>query len=504
MSTVGRKLSVAGVRRPPTGRRPGAIVAAADPGAEGAKITRPAEVAPESSSGDLRAPDLVGLSPAPAVAGLIDHAVRMGASDLFFSCCENHVAVSVRHLGIVRLITVLTIEHGRRCTSYVKAMAGMDLAEQRRPLDGRWVREDDTFVFGDDAGAGSDAAAAPAVDHDDDDTGIDPDEPEVEWPELRRPGPVRTGAGRVDLRVSTIPTLHGEDMAIRLLLGTPEVTSLDQLGMSPRELGAFRAMLGIAGGLIVVCGPTGSGKTTTLYAGLRYLNTGERKIHTIEDPVEYAIPGLRQSQVNLKAEVGFPELLRSVLRQAPDVILIGEIRDAITAEIAIRAANSGHLVLASLHAPSAPGAVQSLLGLGVNPYFLSGALQGIVAQRLVRTLCPSCKGSFELDEMPRTFEEVSDSLEPGEGRALFGATGCPACLGTGYSGRTGVFEVMKMNRDLRGLIAASRPTAELREAAARTGLLDLRRAALLLVARGCTTAEEVLRAIPPEDLGLDG
>ncbi|MHB1561610.1 MAG: GspE/PulE family protein [Isosphaeraceae bacterium] len=501
MSTVGRKISVTGVRRPPTGRRPGA---AAGRNPDPADVARPAQAPPDGSPGELRAPDLLGLSPAPAVAGLIDHAVRMGASDLFFSFCENHFAVSVRHLGIVRLVTILTIEHGRRCTSYVKAMAGMDLAEQRRPLDGRWVRGDDTFVFGDDAGAeaGANAVPVPAADVDDDDD--DDDRHEVEWPELRRAGPVRTGAGRVDLRVSTIPTLYGEDMAIRLLVGTPEVTSLDQLGMTPRELGALRAMLGIPGGLIVVCGPTGSGKTTTLYAGLRHLNTGERKIHTIEDPVEYAIPGLRQSQVNLKAEVGFPELLRSVLRQAPDVILIGEIRDAITAEIAIRAANSGHLVLASLHAPSAPGAVQSLLGLGVNPYFLSGALQGIVAQRLVRTLCPSCKGSFELDEMPRTFEEVSDSLEPGEGRALFGATGCPACLGTGYSGRTGVFEVMRMNRELRGLIAASRPTAELREAAARAGLLDLRRAALLLVARGCTSAEEVLRAIPPEDLGLDG
>lgn len=492
MSTVGRKLSAPGVRRPPVTRRPGAIAVAASHGLNPSAA---------DTTGDLRAPDLVGLSPAPAVAGLIDHAVRMGASDLFFSYCENHVAVSVRHLGIVRLITILTTEHGRRCTSYVKAMAGMDLAEQRRPLDGRWVREDGTVLFGDDAGADAEAETIPAAD--DTDTDTDTAEPEVEWPELRRAGPVRTGAGRVDLRVSTIPTLHGEDMAIRLLVGTPEVTSLDQLGMSPRELGALRAMLGIPGGLLVVCGPTGSGKTTTLYAGLRHLNTGERKIHTIEDPVEYAIPGLRQSQVNLKAEVGFPELLRSVLRQAPDVILIGEIRDSITAEIAIRAANSGHLVLASLHAPSAPGAVQSLLGLGVNPYFLSGALQGIIAQRLVRTLCPSCKGSFELDEMPRTFEEVSESLEPGEGRALFGARGCPACLGTGYSGRTGVFEVMKMNRELRGFIAASRPTAELREAAARGGLLDLRRAALLLVARGCTSAEEVLRAIPPEDLGLD-
>ena len=252
-----------------------------------------------------------------------------------------------------------------------------------------------------------------------------------------------TGAGRIDLRVSTIPTLHGEDMAIRLLVGTPQVTVLDQLGMSPREFNDLAAMIDLPSGLILVSGPTGSGKTTTLYACLRHLNNGERKINTIEDPIEYAIPGLRQSQINPKADVGFAELLRSVLRQAPDVILIGEIRDATTAEIAVRAANSGHLVLASVHAPSAPGAVQSMLSLGVHPHFLSSSLQGVIAQRLVRTLCTRCKAAFELGEMPGTFEEVRAWLEPGQGQSLHGARGCPECLQTGYSGRTGVFEVLE-------------------------------------------------------------
>ena len=247
-------------------------------------------------------------------------------------------------------------------------------------------------------------------------------------------------------------------MAIRLLVGTPQVTALDQLGMSPRELNELAAMIEIPSGLILVSGPTGSGKTTTLYACLRHLNNGERKINTIEDPIEYAIPGLRQSQINPKADVGFAELLRSVLRQAPDVILIGEIRDAITAEIAVRAANSGHLVLASVHAPSAPGAVQSLLALGVNPHFLSSSLQGVIAQRLVRTLCPRCKAAFDLGDMPGTFEEVRAWLEPGEGQALHGARGCPECLQTGYSGRTGVFEVLRVTRELRRLIADGRPT----------------------------------------------
>jgi general secretion pathway protein E len=476
MSAVGRS-APAGVRRVAAGRTPVILGPAAGP-----EPSPSAE--PIAGPGEIGAPDVADLPPGPAVAALIDHAVGRGASDLFLSYQEDHVAVSARHLGIVRPLTRLATDHGRRCITYVKAMAGMDLAEQRRPLDGRWVRGEETLLFGGDE------------DEDEDDGG------HHARPMRVPPAPPST-VGRVDLRVSTIPTLHGEDMAIRLLVATPHVTALDQLGMSRRELNELIAMLGIPGGLILVSGPTGSGKTTTLYAGLRHLNTGERKIHTIEDPIEYAIPGLRQSQVNLKADVGFAELLRSVLRQAPDVILVGEIRDPITAETALRAANSGHLVLASVHAPSAPGAVQSLLALGVNPYFLSGSLQGVIAQRLVRTLCPRCKMAYELDDAPGAFEEVRAWLEPGEGRALFGACGCPECLHTGYSGRTGVFEVLKINRELRRLIADRRPTGELRDAAARAGLLDLRRAALLKVARGQTNAEEVLRAIPPEDLGLD-
>jgi type II secretory ATPase GspE/PulE/Tfp pilus assembly ATPase PilB-like protein len=481
MNAVGR-IAPASVRRVPNKHTLVNVGPAAGPD------LGPIEV-PIAGPGELGAPHVADLPPAPAVAALIDHAVRRGASDLFFSYLEDHVAVSARHLGIVRPLARLTTDHGRRCITYVKAMAGMDLAEQRRPLDGRWVRGEEAFLFGGDGK--------------DDDEDEDDEVERQRIPPLRVPPAPPSTVGRIDLRVSTIPTLHGEDMAIRLLVGTPLVTALDQLGMSRRELNELIAMLAIPGGLILASGPTGSGKTTTLYAALRHLNTGERKIHTIEDPIEYAIPGLRQSQVNPKIDVGFAELLRSILRQAPDVILVGEIRDAITAEIALRAANSGHLVLASVHAPSASGAVQSLLALGVNPHFLSGSLQGVIAQRLVRTLCPRCKAAFELDDAPTAFEEVRAWLEPGEGRTLFGARGCPECLHTGYSGRTGVFEVLRINRDLRRLIADRRPTGELRDAAARAGLLDLRRAALLKVARGQTNAEEVLRAIPPEDLGLD-
>ena len=313
MSAVGR-IAPASVRRLPTRRLPEPVAPATEPG--------PAHPRGRDAAGpgEHRAPDIAGLLPEPAVAALIDHAARMGASDLFFGFNDNHVAVSVRHLGIVRLVTILAIEHGRRCTSYIKAMAGMDLAEHAGP----WT------VAGCAGRKCSSSAMTTKDDEDEDDDGD-----EVTWPELQRRMPTVTGAGRIDLRVSTIPTLHGEDMAIRLLVGTPQVTALDQLGMSPRELNELAAMIEIPSGLILVSGPTGSGKTTTLYACLRHLNNGERKINTIEDPIEYAIPGLRQSQINPKADVGFAELLRSVLRQAPDVILIGEIRDAITAEIAV-------------------------------------------------------------------------------------------------------------------------------------------------------------------------
>ncbi len=410
----------------------------------------------------IRGPDITGMGAGPAVAALVDHAVRVGASDLFFSFNANHVAVSVRHLGLVRLLTIVTTEHGRRCTSHVKAMADMDVAEQRRPQDGRWVRDDSTLPTREPGG---------------DDEDEDEDEPVGIYTATV------SGTERVDLRVSTIPTLHGEDMAIRLLVSTPQVVSLEQLGISRRELNELTAMLEIPGGLILVSGPTGAGKTTTLYACLRYLNNGERKIHTIEDPIEYAVPGLRQSQINSKADVGFPELLRSVLRQSPDVILIGEIRDAVTAEIALRAANSGHLVLASVHAPSAPAAIQSLLGLGASAHFLSSALQGVIAQRLVRTLCPSCKVVFELDDSVQTFDEVRDWLEPGEGHVLHGARGCLDCLQSGYAGRTGVFEVLRITRELRPLIAERRTTNEIRDRAVKAGVLDLRRAALVKIAR---------------------
>jgi len=403
---------------------------------------------------ELEAPMIAGMLPEAAMNALIDHSVKLPASDLFLSSNETHVAVSVRHLGIVRLWTMIPSEMGRRCISYLKVISGMEMVEQRRPLDGRWVRKVD-------------------------------------------------GGGRVDLRIATIPTLYGEDVAIRLLNDGAQSQSVEQLGLPRRDLNTLLAMLGSASGLILVTGPTGSGKTTTLYACLKHLNDGHRKINTIEDPIEYAIPGLRQSQVNPRLEVGFPELLRSVLRQSPDVIMIGEVRDPVTARAAVLAANSGHLVLATLHAPIAAGAVQSMISLGVHPHFLSSCMLGVIAQRLVRSLCPHCKVAFGLVESPQTFDEVRPLLGPAEGHSLYGATGCDKCHRTGYAGRTGVFEILKISTPVRGMIAEGRSTAELRQKSSEEGFLELRRSALLKVARGETSVEEVMRVIPTEYLGID-
>jgi type II secretory ATPase GspE/PulE/Tfp pilus assembly ATPase PilB-like protein len=397
--------------------------------------------------------DIPDSEPELSMNRLLAHAASAGASDLFLVTNENHVAVLARHLGILRQLSVTTLETGRRCISHVKALAGMDVAERRRPQDGRWIYTSDEH--------------------------------------------------NIDLRLNVIPTLHGEDLAMRLLVRDSQLLSIESLGLTDREFNQLLNLLNSPSGLILVTGPTGAGKTTTLYAALRYLNDGTRKIHTIEDPIEYTLAGIRQSQVAPRLDVGFAELLRNVLRQAPDVIMIGEVRDAETAEIAVRAANSGHLVLATLHAPIATGAIHSMLDLGVHPSFLAGSLRGVIAQRLVRTLCPQCAVQFDVSEIPHIFQEVQQWLEPGQGQRLLGPGKCDACQGTGYAGRTGVFEILPLSRQLRQLVAERRPVMELQQQAIADGMIQYRQTALLKVAQGQTSVEEVMRVIPPEHLGLE-
>jgi type II secretory ATPase GspE/PulE/Tfp pilus assembly ATPase PilB-like protein len=385
---------------------------------------------------------------------LLAHAARLGASDVYLCTNEQCVVVQVRHLGVVRPIAVLPTEQGRRVLTLIKTRTLLDLAEKRRPQEGRWIFNHQ-------------AEGEPTV---------------------------------YDLRISTIPTAYGEDMSMRLLDRSSKLFTLDSLGMTRSQRNTLGGLLDSPGGLILFTGPTGSGKTATMYTCLQRLNNGKRKINTIEDPIEYNVDGVRQSQVNPVIGLGFSELLRSVMRQAPDVIMLGEIRDQETASIAIRAANSGHLVMATIHAIAAAGAIQSMRALGVHPHFLATGLRCVVAKRLVRTLCPSCKTYFDLADAPHTFDEVAELLGPGEGKLLWAARGCPECLMTGYSGRTGVFELMPITRPIRNLISENHPIREIRNKAAEEKILEFRHAALLKVAHGETSTEEVFRAIPTEHL----
>ncbi|MEK6236126.1 MAG: ATPase, T2SS/T4P/T4SS family, partial [Planctomycetales bacterium] len=289
-----------------------------------------------------------------------------------------------------------------------------------------------------------------------------------------------------------------------------ELRQLASLGMLSQQYNELVSWVNSPTGLILATGPTGSGKTTTLYACLQYLNNGRRKINTIEDPIEYSLEGIRQSQVNDKIGVDFPELLRGVLRQAPDVIMIGEIRDQLTAHTAVRAANSGHLVFATLHAPTAAGAIQSMQSLGVNLHFLATALIGSVSHRLMRDLCVHCRQEVDLSIAPNTFDEVKKWLKKDEGEVMHAPGVCDASCGQelnrngeGYTGRTGCYETLHVTREIRKLISAGRPAKEIEDQAVKEGMLPFRLAALLKVAESRTPIEEVMRVVPMEQLGLE-
>ncbi len=409
-----------------------------------------AHAAPPAPSGDAFRLDLAGKEPERAVPELIEFAARMRASDLFFNSNEREVEVAARHLGIIRQIGTLPADVGRRCISFVKTQADMNISERRRPLDGRWLYT---------AKAG----------------------------------------GRLDLRINTIPTLYGEDCTLRILDQAHRLLSLDQLGLSPALQGHLARYLASPSGLLLVTGPTEAGKSTTLYACLNHVNTGDRKISAIEDPIEYSLKGIRQSQVNSAIGLGFDELLRGVLRQAPDVIMIGEIRDPETAGTAVRAAVSGHMVLTTLHAPVATAAIHTMLRLDVNAHLMANSLLGVMSQRLLRSLCKACRQGYEVPSS-HLFDEVRAELETGQGGQLFGPRGCPECLMTGYAGRTGVFEMLAVTPDVRRLIDERASMQALRAKALEEGLVEFRRSALLKVARGETSIEEVVRVLPAEYL----
>ena len=411
--------------------------------------------APESPAAAPPPTNIIKLRAEEAVTMLMEYAMALPASDLFIVAGEKEHQVLVRSLGLLRSVISIPSEVARKWVAYLKVAAQMDINERRRPTDGRWVY---------------------------------------------RPLGSRQS---VDVRMSTIPTLYGEDLAMRILdLGTAQF-ELGNMGMTRDQCDELVTAASNPGGLILVTGPSGAGKTATLYALLRYLNDGRKKINTIEDPVEYAVPGVRQSQVNSALKLTFPTLLRAVLRQVPDIIMVGEIRDEETAATAVAAANTGHLVLATVHAGAAALAPQAMLGLGVSAQALSFSLRCVVSQRLARTLCTQCRRAFPVDDLPHLFNDVAQLLASDQGKALYAPSGCETCHQTGYTGRSGIFEIMPVTGAVRAAIAQGSSATKIQKAAVDAGMLTFRQAALLKVATGATSTEELFRVLPAENLSRD-
>jgi general secretion pathway protein E len=305
---------------------------------------------------------------------------------------------------------------------------------------------------------------------------------------------VRFDKGEYDLRVSVLPTSYGETCCLRILNRSSVFTDLDKLGLSPNQLPKIRAMTDLPHGVILLTGPTGSGKTTTLYAILARLNTAGVKIITVEDPVEYQMEGISQVQVHSKIDLTFANVLRSVLRHDPDVILIGEIRDSETADIAVRSSLTGHLVLSTLHTNDAPSAITRLTDMGVEPYLIASCVEGIVAQRLVRRVCPQCAHPDDL--APELRSEILACYPSFAETARFVlGNGCPNCAFTGYRGRSAINEVMVMSDPLRSLVVRREPANIIKDQAIEEGMVTLRRDGFLRVVEGRTSVEEVLRVV---------
>ncbi len=302
-----------------------------------------------------------------------------------------------------------------------------------------------------------------------------------------------------DLRVSTLPTPYGESISIRILSRDSDLISLDRLGLDEYHLKILRRMIQKPHGIIFVTGPTGSGKSTTLYAALTEINTVDKKILTVEDPIEYRIPGVTQVQVNPQIDLTFARVLRTMLRQDPDVIMVGETRDPETAQAAIRAALTGHLVFSTLHTNDAAGAVSRLLDMGIEPFLVASSVEGLIAQRLVRVLCPDCKVSFT--PSPEVLNRLRvNKLDTTDAKFMRPA-GCEKCRYTGFRGRTAIYEIIKVTEDLKQMIVARRPSNEIKQAAIANGMRTIREDGWLKVRAGLTTIDEVLRVTMEDEFG---
>ncbi len=374
-------------------------------------------------------------------------AIKDRASDIHFEPFEDEFKMRYRIDGVLYEMVPPPKHLGPAITSRIKVMSELDIAERRLPQDGR-----------------------------------------IELTVQGHP---------VDLRIAVLPTMHGESVVMRVLDRSNVELSLERLGLREEELVKFRQLIKKPNGIVIVTGPTGSGKTTTLYAALSELNDIETKILTAEDPVEYDIDGLCQCQINPDVELTFARCLRSFLRQDPDIILVGEIRDLETAQIAVQASLTGHLVLSTLHTNDAPSSIIRLLDLGMESFLLTATIEGIVAQRLVRTICPRCKEEYT----PREEELMELNLRPEDvrGRRFLRGKGCDNCNRSGYRGRMGIFEILMMDDSLRELVMREASTNIIRDEAKRRGMKLLRDGGLMAIYEGQTTIDEVVRETIAEE-----
>lgn len=383
---------------------------------------------------------------APAVRltnSIINEAIAISASDIHIEPFENYVAVRYRVDGVLNESNRIPQNLYSAVSTRIKIMAGMNIAEKRVPQDGR-----------------------------------------IEMDVKGR---------SYDFRVSSLPTIFGEKIVIRVLDRTTFNFSREKLGFTAHENTLMDKIIRMPYGIVLLTGPTGSGKTTTLYALLSEVNKPDRNIVTVEDPVEYMLAGINQVQVNIKAGLTFAAGLRSILRQDPDIIMIGEIRDEETAQIAVRAAITGHLVLSTLHTNDAPGAITRLVDMGVEPYLASDAMVGVIAQRLVRRLCPSCRKPHTSDANEMMILNVDKPV------TIYKSEGCPACQSTGYRGRTAIHEVMMIEKEHRNIITRGGSAEDIRDVAVKNGMVDLFESCKDLVLKGVTSIQEMVKTVYARD-----
>lgn len=384
---------------------------------------------------------------------IIAEAYRERATDIHLEPMENDLRIRYRVDGVLHQVPVPSQlkQFQAAIISRIKVMANMDIAERRLPQDGRIN--------------------------------------------------VRSGGAEIDVRVSTIPTAHGESVSLRLLTRSSIFLGLDRLGLEPDHEKLVRRLVELPHGIILVTGPTGSGKSTSLYAFLATINSIDQRIITIEDPIEYELAGVNQMQVKPEIGLTFAAGLRHILRQDPDVIMVGEIRDLETAEIAIRAALTGHLVFSTLHTNDSAGAITRLLDMGIEPFLVSSSVEAIIAQRLVRTICEDCREEYRPD--PELLREIGFPIAEVATTRFYRGRGCEECRFTGFRGRTGIYEILVVSEALRPLIIERAPSTTIKQMACQLGMRTLRDDGWVKVRAGRTTVEEVAR-VTQEDEELIG